>query len=276
MRARLRGNVQAAVVAAVVAALVAGGPAVASRIIDYAKRSGTAAKVNGIAAYRTPRAGALLPLGPNRKFPASVIPELPTVQGQPGSAGHPGATGAQGPTGATGATGSRGADGPAGPAGPTGPKGDKGDTGAAGRDAVYSSIVDINPILEASHANRWDGVQQNGSAWFGAYRSSFLSGGDQTSSVSWGISLGQGTWDVQLLYEKAPDAGIMSVSIDGVDIGTVDAYNSSVQVNQEQVLAGASIATAGLHTVAIRLDAKNASSSNYYGYLGWIRLVRTA
>lgn len=70
------------------------GHAARDAIPAFARNAG---KVDGIDASRTPRAGQLLALGKNKKFPASV-----------------------------------GAIGPAGPAGPAGPKGDKGDPGAQG------------------------------------------------------------------------------------------------------------------------------------------------
>jgi hypothetical protein len=50
--------------------------------VPFAKNAG---KVNGIKASRAPRASQLLPLGPNRKFPSSVVPVGPQgPQGPPG------------------------------------------------------------------------------------------------------------------------------------------------------------------------------------------------
>lgn len=58
----------------------------AYNMVSFAKNSG---KVNGIKASRAPKANQLLPLGPNRKFPSSVVPEGPA--GPAGPAG-PGAS----------------------------------------------------------------------------------------------------------------------------------------------------------------------------------------
>jgi len=77
-------------------------------------------KVDGIRASRTPKAGNLLPLGKDGKFPASV---LPTVTGPQGPAGPIGPAGQQGQKGDTGATGAQGP---------------KGDTGAAGTSAAVT------------------------------------------------------------------------------------------------------------------------------------------
>ena len=71
-----------------------------TKVALFAKNAG---KVGGIAASKKPKAGKLLPLGKNGKFPASVFPAAvtgPTRRGGPpwarrpsraaGRAGHPG------------------------------------------------------------------------------------------------------------------------------------------------------------------------------------------
>src|SRR5262245_57528686 len=50
--------------------------------VSFAKNAGS---VNGIKASRSPKAGQLLALGANRKFPSSVVPQGP--QGPAGPAG---------------------------------------------------------------------------------------------------------------------------------------------------------------------------------------------
>jgi hypothetical protein len=57
----------------------------------FAKNAGA---VGGIKASKTPKAGQLLPLGANKKFPASVVP-----RGPQGAQGIPGPAGAAGPAG---------------------------------------------------------------------------------------------------------------------------------------------------------------------------------
>jgi hypothetical protein len=54
----------------------------AYNMVSFAKNAG---RVNGIKASRSPRANQLLPLGPNKKFPSSVVP-----QGPPGPQGPAG------------------------------------------------------------------------------------------------------------------------------------------------------------------------------------------
>ncbi len=67
-----------------------------------------AGKVDGFSAARKPKANHLIPLGKNKKFPASVLPARVAAQGPPGAAGPTGATGPTGAAGTTGATGPTG------------------------------------------------------------------------------------------------------------------------------------------------------------------------
>jgi hypothetical protein len=89
-----------------------------------------AAKVSGIAASKKPKAGRLLPLGRNGKFPASVLPVA--VQGPAGPEGARGPAGPAGPQGAQGIQGLKGAKGSTGPAGPVGAAGPAGPAGPPG------------------------------------------------------------------------------------------------------------------------------------------------
>src|SRR6187455_1185835 len=118
--------------AALVVALCATTPGIAAlqgtvRVALFAKN---AAKVGGIGASRKPKAGKLLPLGKNGKFPASVVPGA--VKGPPGAEGARGPAGPVGPQGAPGSIGPRGLKGATGPAGPKGTTGSQGPIGPPG------------------------------------------------------------------------------------------------------------------------------------------------
>jgi Collagen triple helix repeat (20 copies) len=101
-------------------------------------------KVDGIHASRRPMAGRLLPLGKNRKFPASV---LPLTRGPRGPAG---------PAGAIGATGPAGAAGPAGPTGPAGATGQQGPPGTPGSAVAYAHVLSSGDVDEARSKNITD------------------------------------------------------------------------------------------------------------------------
>src|SRR5215471_6818223 len=77
-------------------------------------------RIDGLHASSKAKAGMLLPLGKNGKFPASVL-QLQT--GPPGAKGDPGLQGPKGDTGAQGPEGDTGAQGPKGDAGPQGTPG---------------------------------------------------------------------------------------------------------------------------------------------------------
>ena len=158
MHARVRRHLETIVVAGIVGALAAGGPAVAGTLVQFAKRAGNSDKVDGIDASRTPRAGVLLALNANAKFPRSVVPASARgAKGARGPVGPAGLLGAIGPAGAkgeTGAAGSRGAtgeqglqglqglhgtDGATGPQGPVGATGEAGPAGAAGPQGATGS-----------------------------------------------------------------------------------------------------------------------------------------
>jgi Collagen triple helix repeat (20 copies) len=110
-------------VAALVVALFAWSPlgqAAGRTVASFARNAGA---VNGIRASRKPVRGRLLPLGPNGKFPAMVVPVVRGPRGADGAQGPRGADGARGPSGPPGAVGPTGPSGPAGATGPAGPPG---------------------------------------------------------------------------------------------------------------------------------------------------------
>jgi hypothetical protein len=124
-------------IAALVVAVMGVTPYAEAHGIAHALFAHNADRVDGFHASRTPRAGRLLPLGSNKKFPASVVPPGPA--GPAGPAGPVGPVGAQGPPGVDGAQGPQGpvgADGATGPEGPAGPEGPQGLPGADGADGA--------------------------------------------------------------------------------------------------------------------------------------------
>jgi hypothetical protein len=111
------------------------GEAVTSKVplfaktAGYAERAGTAAAVGGVKVSKQPRAGALLPLGADGRFPASV-----GLAGAQGPKGDPGEKGERGPTGAKGGDG---------PQGPRGPAGLPGQSGVSGWEYVVSAGTEV-------------------------------------------------------------------------------------------------------------------------------------
>lgn len=116
-------------------------------------------KIDGIHASKTVKAGTLLPLGKNARFPASVVP---TVKGPRGATGATGPAGPQGPQGAPGPAGPQGQQGDVGPqgavgaAGPAGPQGDPGPQGEVGPPGAAV----VTRIRNATTVTSVDGTQQ--------------------------------------------------------------------------------------------------------------------
>ena len=87
------------------------------------------------------------------------------------------------------------------------------------------------------------------------------------------VPLGVGDWSLRVIYTSSHDAGIMTFSLDGIDVGTVDGYDPAIVHNRQATTDGVHVHGAGIHTLRVRLDRENAASSNFYGYLAWVRLV---
>ena len=256
------------VIAAIVGAVAAGSPAVAAEVVSFAKSAGNANTVNKIGASKTPRAGMLVPLNAKGQFPAAVIPSSRQAVGQAGPAGP---QGLQGPAGANGAAGAQGPKGNTGATGPAGPQGLPGADGAL----VYPQLIDVNPVPRANDSNNWDTFIPNGQSWNNGYRGSFP-GGDATSFIEWNLPIAAGTWEMEVTHVKSFDAGVLSFSLDGATIGTVDSYDQGLGtvLNARNTVGPITVGTSGVHTLRVQTATTNAPSGTFYGYLVWLRLVK--
>ncbi len=197
-------------------------------------------------------------------------PGVPGAKGDTGGKGDTGPAGANGTDGLRGDVGPAGAEGPVGPAGPQGPVGPQGPAGGL----VYPAIVDINPVPRPSASHLWNDVFVNDSAWNNVYRRSYPDG-DSSSYIEWKVPLGAGTWDIEATVITTDDAGIMTFSLDGNDVGSVDGYDAlPTAFNVRKEINGVDVATSGIHTLRISTATKNINSYGYFGYLVWVRLVQ--
>jgi len=108
------------------------------------------------------------------------------------------------------------------------------------------------------------------------YSSYNLSSGAQNAEIGWDVVLSAGTWTVQLTHYTINSAGIYSVRIDGVEVGTIDGYAASGGPDHVSVVTGIAVATGGKRRVTLKMATKNASSSSYYGLIQHLQLRRTA
>ena len=81
---------------------------------------------------------------------------------------------------------------------------------------------------------------------------------------------------MEVTYVKAHDAGIMTFSLDGDDhiIGSVDAYAPGSSKTPERTSRPSRLRRPACTRSACERTTKNAASSNYFGYLVWLRLVK--
>lgn len=99
----------------------------------------------------------------------------------------------------------------------------------------------------------------------------------QNDYQSFDVLLGAGTWDLEHLVLKTTDAGIVTYTLDGAELGAIDTYAGAAAFNSR-----ASVPSFDVRGVrpARRLTAtgatKNASSTGYRFYFTRLRLRRTA
>lgn len=132
-------------------------------------------------------------------------------------------------------------------------------------------IIDIDPFMTPSTGtpNR-------------AANSSYIGGGyvhygtTVDNEVGWDVIMAAGTWTIEFLCDTANDAGIATVSIDGVPKGTIDTYSGSSIPNVLKQLTGVDVDTTGKKRLLFKQATKNGSSSAYALRLQKVRLLRTA
>lgn len=140
-------------------------------------------------------------------------------------------------------------------------------------DAATPWNIDINPILKPATQSGWaDVVKDDNQLMNGQLQSD----GAQNRSVGWDITLGAGTWDFTLLCTTNSNQGIVTVSFDGVSVGTIDLYSAALTQNVLKSITGISVASTAKVRLLLKMATKNASSSSYYGVISALGLRRTA
>ena len=101
-----------------------------------------------------------------------------------------------------------------------------------------------------------------------------LSDGAQNDSISFDFACGAGTYVVDLYHLPFQNRGIYTVQVDGVSVGTIDGYASSLAPARGSVTGVA--LTAGSHVITLLMATKNVSSTGYIGMVERLLLTRTA
>ena len=96
----------------------------------------------------------------------------------------------------------------------------------------------------------------------------------QNDYIAWDLNLSAGTWAAQLLYLQLASGGIAHLSIDGVQVGTIDTYGATAN-NVTGTVTGITV-TGGTQRVQLTMATKNASSTHFRLYMQALALRRTA
>ena len=105
-----------------------------------------------------------------------------------------------------------------------------GATGAQGPAGPPQWTVQIDPILPPAAQSNFDTLYFNGSAYNGGYRSG-PGNGVQDQSASWKVVLSAGTYSLDVIYVAWNDAGVMTWTLDGAAVGTIDGKLAGGQFN---------------------------------------------
>ena len=133
-------------------------------------------------------------------------------------------------------------------------------------------LVDIDPYVTALANTNWSTLVNT--AALNAYI--MQSTGAQNASVEWDVGLSAGTWTLALIVLTFDGSGILTVSLDGVSVGTSDHYSVALEPAVRKDVAGIVVAASGVKRLKFTMATKNASSSAYYGSLSAVQLLRTA
>jgi hypothetical protein len=84
-----------------------------------------------------------------------------------------------------------------------------------------------------------------------------------------------GTYDLSAAMTEARDYGIVSLKVDGAQLGQpFDGYHSPVTVNNNVAFGSVQLG-AGAHQLTFTLVGKNPSSINYFVGIDYLQLVKT-
>lgn len=133
--------------------------------------------------------------------------------------------------------------------------------------------VDINPLTVPSTQTNWSTLQVNTAQMTNGY---LQSSGAQNAEIGWDVTLSAGTWSLSVLGAKSSNLGIITASIDGTSIGTMDQYQAPALTPNLLFSVVGFTATAGKKRLLLKMATKNASSSSYFGLISVVTLQRTA
>lgn len=145
-----------------------------------------------------------------------------------------------------------------------------GDEGADSDDLPW--IVGVPIMSYSSQSSGWARETYNG--YVGG--TNLYSDNANGRWVEYQVWIPAGTWSFDLLSYRFSSQGIVDISLDGSEVGSIDLYSGSSQLNYKSTATGIVVPETKIYTLRMTVDGKNASSSNYgFQYVG-MQFRRTA
>lgn len=139
-----------------------------------------------------------------------------------------------------------------------------------GTAPTYPSHVMFNVFGTAAAETSWTSVAPLANRYNNAIRSAT----SMSASVSFDAVMKAGTWAVDVLYATGTDGGIVTVTLDGATLGTVDMYAASAAA-AKQTFTGVAVGSTGLKRITLTITGANASSSANVARLSGLSVTRT-
>ena len=133
--------------------------------------------------------------------------------------------------------------------------------------------VQVRPFFAPVASTTWSTVATTTTYVCLAYLEASTSVG---SSVSWDITVAPGTWTLELLHRKQGDYGIITVTLGGNSVGTIDGYAGAGANNSQSTITGYVSSTSAKQRLTFTISTKNAGSSAYGARIQLVTLIRTA
>ena len=103
---------------------------------------------------------------------------------------------------------------------------------------------------------------QLSSAYLGA---ELDSAGTVNNEVTFAFAADAGTYTLDLFHRASTNRGVYTITVDGTDLGTqIDGYASALST-VKSTIQGVTLASSGAHTIRLKMAAKNATSTSFFG-----------
>ena len=140
---------------------------------------------------------------------------------------------------------------------------------------VYGApLINIMPWTQWKASSTYTMVRYADSAALGTGYQWCQAGTVPSKHIEWDVALIAGTWRLTLIWLRDSASGILTPSLNGVDLATLDLYGSGT-FNMVTQWSSIAVAANSVVELKFRTDSKNGASSNYNFVPQGISLLRT-